>query len=165
MQEVPELWRTELWHPLTVHLPMALLMLSAICYIVFLLAKSRGGNWLFTYRVLLFTGVAGAWLAIYTGDLADGIVSRQICDPTVLKDHENFSYAVAIMFSVAAAIQMIPVLGKFPPAFNKTTRILSLVLLLAGSGLLAYTGHLGATLVYQQGAGVYHPSEDCKEFE
>lgn len=33
-----------------------------------------------------------------------------------------------------------------------------------GSGILIYTGHLGATLVYQQAAGVHIPSEDCSEF-
>lgn len=37
-------------------------------------------------------------------------------------------------------------------------------LMLIGSGYLVYIRHLGAQLVYQQAAGVYHPSEDCSEF-
>jgi putative Mn2+ efflux pump MntP len=41
---------------------------------------------------------------------------------------------------------------------------IAVVLALVGSGFLAYTGHLGATLVYQQAAGVHIPSEDCHEF-
>ena len=47
------------------------------------------------------------------------------------------------------------------------TRILKgilVFLLLAGSGTLAYVGHLGAELVYQQAAGVNIPSKDCSEF-
>ncbi|MGO1586219.1 MAG: DUF2231 domain-containing protein, partial [Mesonia sp.] len=42
---------------------------------------------------------------------------------------------------------------------------LTLILLLIGNGFLMYVGHLGATLVYQQAAGVYVPTEDCQEFE
>jgi uncharacterized protein (DUF2237 family) len=38
------------------------------------------------------------------------------------------------------------------------------ILSLVGSGFLIYTGHLGASLVYQQAAGVHIPSDDCSEF-
>jgi len=38
-------------------------------------------------------------------------------------------------------------------------------LLLVGSGYVAYTAHLGASLVYQQGAAVYEPTAGCSEFE
>jgi uncharacterized membrane protein len=37
-------------------------------------------------------------------------------------------------------------------------------LLVAALFGVLYTGHLGASLVYQQGAGTYKPSVDCSEF-
>lgn len=114
--------------------------------------------------ILLFIGVAAAWLSIYTGNKADGAVARTICDPTVLKDHEIGAYTSTIIFSVVALffiLNEIPLLKKG----KRALQFLILTGLLAGSGYLVYAGHLGATVVYQQGAGVFHPSEDCREFE
>lgn len=114
--------------------------------------------------ILLFIGVATAWLSIYTGNKADGAVARTICDPIVLKNHEIGAYTSTIIFSVVAfffILKEIPLLKKGASALQ----FLILAGLLAGSGYLAYAGHLGATVVYQQGAGVFHPSEDCREFE
>ncbi len=113
--------------------------------------------------ILLFIGVAAAWLSIYTGSKAEGVVSRTICDPVVLKDHETGAYTSTIIFSVVAlllVLKELPLLAKAAKIF----RFLIVAGLFAGSGYLMYAGHLGATVVYQQGAGVFHPSEDCREF-
>jgi hypothetical protein len=37
--------------------------------------------------------------------------------------------------------------------------------MLLGSFYLVYASHLGATLVYNQGAGVFKPGAECREFE
>jgi uncharacterized membrane protein len=115
-------------------------------------------------KALILLGVATAWIAIFTGDMADGVVSRRICDPTILKDHEISAYTSSIIFTTALLLFFL----KDLPSMPRVRKFLSwsiLALLLIGSGYLGYAGHLGATLVYQQGAGVYHPSEDCWEFE
>ncbi|WP_408914507.1 DUF2231 domain-containing protein [Christiangramia sp. SM2212] len=113
-------------------------------------------------RFLLLLGVIGVWIAIYTGDLADGIVSRQLCDPTVLKEHENFAYTTAWIFTATLILEF---LMKYVDLLkNRITSVLLVILILAGSGTLTYVGHLGAELVYQQAAGVNIPSEDCSEF-
>lgn len=114
-------------------------------------------------KTLLYVGVAMTWIGIYTGDLAEGVVNRTLCDPTVLKDHEVAAYTFSILFTAAAALQLVQ---DFYLAARgaRIVQWLMLVLLLAGSGYLSYAGHLGATVVYQQGAGVYHPTEDCAEF-
>lgn len=161
MEQLPEFWRTEVWHPLSVHLPIVLLVVATAFKLISL--KSKRDTWNFGGTVLLVAGTLGAWLAIYTGNLADGIVSRQICDPTILKDHENNAYIVAWLFSAAVFIdffyrsKIIPI----KPFLAKTLLILTM---LAGTGFLMYVGHLGATLVYQQAAGVYQPTSDCAEF-
>lgn len=160
MTELPEFWRTEVYHPLSVHFPIVLLLMATLFKLIGLwsskLTWDQGG------RLLLILGVIGAWVAIYTGDMADGIVSRQLCDPTVLKDHENLATITAWIFSVALLLDLlIKYLEKLK---NKIFYIILVLLMLAGSGTLTYVGHLGAQLVYQQAAGVNVPSEDCSEF-
>ena len=161
MNQIPEFWRAEVWHPLSVHFPVALLLLSLVFKIVAL--KNKKEVWHQGGSILLFVGTVGAWISIYTGNLADGAVSRTICDPTILKDHENGAYVMAWLFSVAAVLDIIYWTGILP--LKKIwIKIAVLILLFIGSGFLVQVGHLGASLVYQQGAGVYKPSPDCIEF-
>lgn len=160
MAELPDFWRTEVFHPLSVHFPIVLLLMATLFKLIGLwfskLTWDHGG------RIMLFLGVIGIWISIYTGDLADGIVSRQLCDPTVLKDHENLAYTTAWIFSGALLLEL---LMRYIDLIK--TRIFSIILvllMLAGTGMLMYVGHLGAELVYQQAAGVNIPSENCAEF-
>ena len=160
MTELPEFWRTEVYHPLSVHFPIVLLLMATLFRLIGLwsskLTWEQGG------RLLLILGVIGVWVAVYTGDLADGIVSRELCDPTILKDHENFATATAWIFSAALLLDLL--IKYIDKLKRKLFSIILVILMLVGSGTLAYVGHLGAQLVYQQAAGVYVPSEDCSEF-
>ena len=162
MPQLPDIWRTEVWHPLTVHFPIALLLAALLFKTIAL--KSTKPLWSEGGAFLLLLGTLGAWVAVYTGDRAEGIVARLICDPTILKDHENASLIMAWIFTGALALEAVSYwqLLKIRRFLGK---ILVVLLMLTGAGFLTYTAHLGATLVYQQGAGVYHPSEDCREFE
>ncbi|WP_423818676.1 DUF2231 domain-containing protein [Salinimicrobium sp. TIG7-5_MAKvit] len=162
MEEIPDFWRTEVFHPLSVHFPIALLVVAFLFKVIALRYSSdlweRGGT------VLLIAGVITVWIAIFTGDLADGIVSRKICDPTVLKDHENMAWTTAWLFTAGLGVDLLRQL-KYPIFNNILFRIILILLLATGTGTLTYTGHLGATLVYQQATGVYVPSGNCAEFE
>lgn len=152
--------RTEVLHPLSVHFPIVLLILASIAVFIQFLVKNKS-SWQHLIDISLFSGTALIWLAIYTGDLADGIVSRTLCDPTVLKDHENFGFYTAYVFSAAS---LVLILTKTIAKGRKGLRILLLVLALSGVGLITYVGHLGASLVYDQAAGVSVPPEDCAGF-
>ncbi|MEG9328371.1 DUF2231 domain-containing protein [Salinimicrobium catena] len=162
MEQVPDFWRTEVFHPLSVHFPIALLVVAFLFKIIALRYRrevwERGGS------VLLGLGVIGIWVAIFTGNLADGIVSRKICDPTVLKDHENYAWITAWLFTTGAAIDFLRYI-KLPLFKSRVFLVVVLLILTGSTALLTYVGHLGATLVYQQAAGVYVPSGDCAEFE
>jgi len=161
MNEVPEFLRTEVWHPLSVHFPIALLLIAALFKGASLFSKTK--TWENAGSVLLYLGTIGAWISIFTGDMADGVVSRELCDPTVLKDHENAAWTLVYLFSVASIIDIVRI-TKIISLKPKLIKVVAVLLMLVGSGFLMYTGHLGAKLVYQQGAGVYHPSENCEEF-
>ncbi|MDX1544176.1 MAG: DUF2231 domain-containing protein [Christiangramia sp.] len=160
MTEIPEFWRTEVYHPLSVHFPIVLLLMATLFKLIGLWSSritwEQGG------RFLLILGVIGVWIAVYTGDMADGIVSRELCDPTVLKDHENFAIITAWIFTAALGLELLT--GYIDLFKTKTLSVILVLILFAGSGTLTYVGHLGAQLVYQQAAGVYVPSEDCAEF-
>ncbi len=158
-------WRSEIWHPLTLHFPIALLLLGTITKLIALLVKSEKA--LFWHRAasyLLYIGCAGAWLSIYTGNLAEGSVSRKICDPTILKYHQIYANYLAYLFSAATVLDGSQYL-RFIQVKPKLIGLVVFLLMLTGSGFLIYTSHLGAHVVYQQAGGVQVPSADCAEFK
>lgn len=157
-----EFYRTETYHPVTVHWPIVLLTIGSFFYILGYFKK----NYLLpSGRLLIIIGTLGAWLAIYTGNLADGIVSRKLCDPTVLKSHENFAYYTAYIFSSVIAVEVTLLFMKLKENLNKVLHWLLMLTMVAGLSILTYVGHLGGSLVYDQAAGVVVPSDDCSEFE
>jgi len=163
MDQVPDFWRAEVFHPLSVHFPIAILLVAFLFKLIAL--GSAKELWIQGGTLLLLLGTIGVWIAIYTGDLADGIVSRKICDPTVLKEHLNLAYVTAWLFTASLLLDLLKFSKtQYIKQKNKLLSILCIITLTIGSGYLMYVGHLGATLVYQQDAGVYQPSEDCSEF-
>ncbi|MBC5774408.1 hypothetical protein H8S95_10075 [Pontibacter sp. KCTC 32443] len=160
----PTFWRTEIWHPLSVHFPIAILLLATIA--ISIAGVTRGDQKFFWQKAgsyLLYLGALSAWVAIYTGDMADATVSRKICDPTVLKDHEIAAFNVAYLFSAAAMLNIlinVNILKLWP----KLLRLLVVVLMVIGAGYLTYAGHLGAQVVYNQAGGVNMPASDCAGF-
>jgi uncharacterized membrane protein len=159
------MWRVELIHPFVIHIPIALLIVGSLFWIISLWLHYRYNFLRPSARLLLFIGTISAWIAVYTGSLADAEVVRTLCDPTVVEQHENYAYIVGYIFSAYVIIDWL-LLREYLTFFNKRyVRYGLAVLLIAGCGFLGYVGHLGSTLVYQQSAAVYQPTEGCVEFE
>src|SRR3546814_555190 len=113
--------------------------------------------------LLLWGGTILLWLAFYTGKLAYSSEVRRICDPFVLKDHLYWANVTSFIFSGATITDIV---HKFAAVNAKKWLIISsVILMVAGSVSLAYTGHLGASLVYEQGAGVRAPASDCSDYK
>lgn len=149
------------WHPLSVHFPIAFLSLSGLISIVL---SFKFHKTIAQFNLgFLFLGLLTSLISLYTGDIEDGKVSRTLCDPTVLKDHENYAYYLVYIFS---AIFILWIIQLFTSLKKFKTVIISFILLfnIAGIGCLIYVGHLGASLVYEQAAGVDIPKEDCQGF-
>ena len=158
--------RPEVWHALSVHFPIALLPVATITVLVsFFVPDLHKKHWRMAGTLLLFAGCLTAWIAIYTGNVADGIVARKLCDPTVLKDHEIAGQTMTYLFTAAAVASLLGLIKMIPARFKVIAFYLSLLLMLTGSGYIVYTGHIGATLVYDQGAGVKNHTVDCSEYE
>ncbi|SHE91813.1 Uncharacterized membrane protein [Psychroflexus salarius] len=159
MQEI-EFWRTAVYHPLSVHFPIVIIILATL----FKLLSLFNHKFKSTTQILIGLGLISTWIAYYTGSQADGEVSRTICDPTVLKNHENFALYLGYIISLIALIEFNLKLKIFKIS-NKWQSYAVLIGLIVSCVILTYVGHLGAELVYNQAAGVNIPSEDCREFE
>lgn len=157
--------RTEVWHALSVHFPIALLIFSTLTMLTsFVVNADSKQAWRNAASGLLYAGTIAAWVSIYTGNLADGIVSRKICDPTILKDHEIAAQTMTYLFTAAVVLNFALLFNILKSTLRQIVYGLVVLLMIAGSGYVVYTGHLGASLVYQQGAGVYNHSVDCDEY-
>jgi len=170
MESLPSMWRTEMMHPLFVHFPIALLLFASIVLIIarLNLFPSYGKTIYRAGLFMLFPGVVLAWVSVYTGIQADGVVGREVCDPTVLEDHERFAFFAAYLFTGAAVVEGARLFFSLKAWWKKIRKALSIALVvvyLGGAAGIGYVGHLGARLVYQQAAAVHQPSEDCSEFE
>lgn len=159
MQEI-EFWRTAVYHPLSVHFPIVIIILATL----FKLLSLFNHKFKSTTQILIGLGLISTWIAYYTGSQADGEVSSTICDPTVLKSHENFALYLGYIISVAALIEL-NLKFKIIKISKKWQSYVVLTGLIISCGILTYVGHLGAELVYNQASGVNIPSEDCREFE
>lgn len=161
-----EFLRPEVWHALAVHFPIALLPVATISFLVsFFLKGNRKENWHSAATLLLFAGTLMAWVATYTGGIADGVVARKICDPTVLKDHEIAGETMTWIFTTAAVLHLTFMTNLVRAKLRTLSFYAALLLMVVGTGYLVYTGHVGAALVYDQGAGVKNHSVDCAEYE
>ncbi|MDZ7659532.1 DUF2231 domain-containing protein [Fodinibius sp.] len=165
MQEPLSMWRVELIHPFVIHIPIALLIVGSVFWIVSLWLHKRYNFLRPSARLLLFIGTIGAWIAVYTGSLADAQVVRSLCDPTVVEQHENLAYIVGYLFTAFVIIEWLSVKNYLTFVSRTYLRFGLVILLIVGCGFLGYVGHLGSTLVYQQSAAVYQPTEGCVEFE
>lgn len=163
----PSMWRVELLHPLVVHFPIALLLVGTALRLLGMVCRARSLSFLVPAgRVLLGLGTLSAWAAVYTGTLADAEVARTLCDPTVVETHENLAYATAGVFTAAVMVDGVLWYSvTAPPIMRRVLAVALAGCVLMGSVGLAYVGHLGAKLVYEQAAAVHVPADDCAAFE
>lgn len=162
---LPSMWRTELLHPMAVHFPIALLIVGSVLYIlsVFFAHHSYFQSLKKFSFLILVIGTVGSWIAILTGTLAEDVVSPMLCDPDIRLSHEDYSYYTAYAFT--AFVIFYALSQKISQKFMSFFTVLNIGLAVSGCIMLVYTSHLGATLTYQQAAGVYNPGPECRGYE
>lgn len=153
-----DMWRLELLHPLVVHFPIALLIVATAFELTALVCSGERRNFLRTAALLLFVlGAGAAWCAVWAGEEAEDIVRRTLCDSNVVELHGDWGETSAWIFSAVASLSLL----RFRLIESRVLSGLISMMSVAGAVSLGYAGHLGGTLVYQQGAAVVHPRSDC----
>jgi len=172
--------RIEILHPILVHFPIALILTGAFARLILLFStKKTWKNYIrFIYLWSLSLGFLGMIASILTGQEAEYVVNKIICDPTITHDHEDFAQLTLIATSMTLLIAWIQTfllnkinnLSQTAQKFSqvKLRNIYTLLLwlettgLIISVGLLTYTSHLGGTLVYEQGAAYLRtPNDQC----
>lgn len=163
--DLGNLWRIELLHPAVVHFSVALTPVGSLFWLVGLFAHKFHGCHAFrpTAWWLLLLACLGSWASVQTGFWADHVVGRELYDPRPLKDHERFGLAFSWLLTATVLLEA---LRLFVPNIRMLRSYLAAAValgLILSCGLVAYTSHLGAGLVYQQGAGVEMPGERSRK--
>lgn len=174
--------RVELFHPMLVHFPVALLLTGLLARFLFLTFEKRSFGsvfqWIYFWSWSL--GSLGLIAAYLSGEEAEDVVNKIICDPTITHDHADFAlYTLCLSFGGLilsilrnALVQRLKVkrekaVLRAPKKLSSLTfgvSVAEVLSLLATAGFLAWTAHLGGTLVYEQGAGYLRtPNEHCDD--
>ena len=146
-------------HPLVIHFPIALLLVAPVFVLLAMLRPARTATFAVPAVILLALGTIAAFVAVETGEAAAELATRTDAINRILERHSGLAETVRNVFAVIAVAYAVAVLALVrlrrlaQPAYAATIHAVFLVLLLAGSGLVATAAHQGAVLVH--GLGVH----------
>ena len=128
-------------HPLLVHAPIALLLFATVLLVFSL-------KWVqlkLFVLITLFAGLLTGAAAYLSGDGAEEYAEANLSSVThtAVENHEHFALFSLVAFGIAFVFLLLGYRSS-----KKTMLMLSLLVAVVGSGLLAYTGHLGGQMVY-----------------
>jgi uncharacterized membrane protein len=144
-------------HPLLVHFPIALLLVAPIFLALGIVRRERGAHWLRAALLLSAFGMAGAWVAVESGEAAARLADRTPEITAAIERHSSLAELTRNLSTVAtlllAAVLFGPGLLKRKATPRITTIALIVVLGLFGVGALAvaHTGDEGGRLVHDLG--------------
>ncbi|WP_414042204.1 DUF2231 domain-containing protein [Macrococcus animalis] len=138
-------------HPLIVHFPIALLLVGTL----FEIASLKYRNQLNLAGTLLLTlGFISGVFAFLTGDSGERFAEMHFGEVEhLIHQHEDMARNAMIMFGIAVALKLFT---HFNHKYQKSIYIAVIVLAIIGSVLLAYTGHLGGQIVYENSKILNH---------
>ena len=127
-------------HPLVVHVPIGLLLFAT----VLLLGSLQWTRLKLFALITLIVGLLSGIVAYITGDGAEEFgINKWNLERADIHQHENFALYSLIAFGISLLFLLLSSSSN-----GKTWLVVSLIVALIGSGLLAYAGHLGGQMVY-----------------
>jgi len=161
--------RTELLHPLSVHFPIAFIVLFVMIKLAIFCVKDeivkKIGN--FFYQACLIVSLILTAISLYLGDSAAELVKGKICQISKIDQHEELAKLLLLMLILLLAVEILFTFLKdyrknLNPKWLKTSHMLLVLCLFIATGtFLVKTAHTGAALVYEQGAGVLNHPKNC----
>lgn len=137
------------WHPIFVHFTVALLLMSALFYVVSLLLSGQPNTlWLTTARVNLFAGATLTVATVIAGFYAYNSVAHDDPSHAAMTDHRNWAVVTAAVWLVVASWE-----GWRTWRSKGRSAVVATALIVAAV-LLGVTGFKGGELVFRYGLGV-----------
>ncbi len=132
----------DILHPMTVHFPIALILVSCLLAIIYLV-REKDISMSNCIKILVILGCLGAWAAVITGNYH---LSLNAEAQKIKEIHHAFATWTAIAISCPAAVYLLSYLVKKPlPSWLYWTAFLLLGL---ATILIAITGYYGGYIVY-----------------
>lgn len=144
-------------HPLVIHFPIALLLVSPLFLILAMAMPRRGPAFGVAALILMALGTLGVFVAVWTGERAGELADRTPQVNVMLEEHEELAETVRTTFVVLTLVYAaLLVAAVYLPALRRPpvrlpVQAVFLLLFVAGGVLLANTAHRGGRLVHQFG--------------
>ncbi len=143
-------------HPLFVHFPIALLVVFSFIKILPLAKKFPQVAWRQIERLLLVVGLAGASVALYTGEIAESLVQP---NHQLVEMHSTFADISVALYCILLAGELLAfIISKYPSIQSATAlsklsnllnnKIFGAIIALLALGAITVTGILGGVMVY-----------------
>ncbi|MGL4293873.1 MAG: DUF2231 domain-containing protein [Bacteroidales bacterium] len=133
---------TEILHPMTVHFPIALILVSCFLAVIYWF-KNQDPFMNTCIKILVFLGAVGSWAAVITGSYHLPLSAE---GETIKHIHHNFATATAWVISFSAALYVLFYFYKKP--LPKWLGWVAFLLLIAATVLISLTGYYGGYIVY-----------------
>lgn len=169
MLQFPPLPSWDSLHPLIIHFPIVLLLLSPLFVAISAVLRPRTGRpYMISALLLLLLGTASLFVAVSTGKEAAELAERGGALDAVLSSHESLASETQIVFAGLSAILLGIVI--LPRVFRRhesrlnTTFLPVAFLALYSVGLifLVNTAHAGGRLVHEFGVHSLMPAENSE---
>lgn len=134
-------------HPQVVHFPIAILLVAGGFYLVSIFHQERQYHW-FAY-LLHGIGVVSSALAVLSGRWGSNGINIPSTARSIMNQHEWLAYGVLWGFALLWIWQYLR-----QNRMNKNEKVGFLVVFGLVAMMLAYSSHLGGTMVYDYGIGV-----------
>lgn len=157
--------RSEIIHPMVSHFPIVLFSLYPfILGASFLVKNHDKGRWQELFhscsKLLLYLGLLFHFISMYLGDMALDQISHSLCKLQLVYDHEHYAKLVLLSFLAVVGLDVYENIKlNLTP---KPVKYFKLLVSIVGFFYIIQTGHSGATMVYEYGAGVNIPAT-CKK--
>jgi len=169
MPQFPPIPSWQSLHPLVIHFPIVLLLLSPLFVLISaVLRPPKGRPYMVTALILLLLGTLSLFVAAGSGEAAAALANRSGAVSSVLESHENLAEEAEVVFlglcAVLVGIVALPrILGCQETRLTSTLLPFAyLVFYSAGILVVVNTAHVGGRLVHEFGVHAMVPGTNVE---